>query len=422
MAALIPILRPCRLALALLLASLLGACGTASSNKAEPEALRGTTFVMIGTRGHTEISRAVQEEQGRLLDLLDADFQTLHPETQLQVDLFREASLPAVVADRSRDGLGPDLILVGSGIARSLMDAGLSRPVPLTAELRRLIPAHLLAQVVRGADQLVGIPVLLEPQLACFDRRRLAQSPSSLSALEALDERGIEVGLPIDAFDLYWTVGAYGAHSAMARLTRGAPLSAADQQTLLRWLRWLRTVNLRERVNFFNSQEDLLQGLLAGRLDWISCRSTHFERLQRVLGPRFGVALLPSGPGGPATPLIRQRVWVFGRDSSPGQRRLAEDFVRFSLTPTMQRFLTLHTRSMLPVSREVEPPSGGSPVLRAMVASEQQSWVREAIGPELRGDDPRLERQRRLFLSLIYSELSPEQVLQKLMLLRGRGR
>jgi arabinogalactan oligomer/maltooligosaccharide transport system substrate-binding protein len=229
------------------------------------------------------------------------------------------------------------------------------------------------------------------------------------------------VGLPIDAFDLYWTVGAYGAHAAMARLTRGQPLSAVDQQTLLAWLRWLRQVNLRERVNFFNSQEDLLQGLLAGRLAWISCRSSHFERLQRVLGPRFGVALLPSGPGGPATPLIRQRVWVFGRDSSASQRRLAEAFVRFSLTPTMQRYLTLFTRAMLPVSREVEAPSGGSPVLQAMLASERQSWVREVIGPELQGDDPRLERQRRLFLSLIYSELSPEQELQQLIVLRGRN-
>ena len=57
-----------------------------------------------------------------------------------------------------------------------------------------------------------------------------------------------------------------------------------------------------------------------------------------------------------------------------------------------------------------------------MVASERQSWTREAIGPELKSDDPRVERQRRLFLKLIYSELSPEQVLRELMALRGGGR
>ena len=323
--------RSWRVGLALLLVSLLSACGDATSGRFGQRVLRGTTFVMIGSRGHAQISKAVLEEQERLLQLLDDDFRTLHPETRLQLDLFQETVLPSVVASRSRDGLGPDLMLVSSGTARSLMDAGLSRPVPLSAELRRVIPATLLSQVAEGPDQLVGVPVLLEPQLACFNRARLPQGPTSLAHLEALSEQGIEVGLPIDAFDLYWTVGALGANGAMARLSRGQPLDAADQGALLGWLRWLRAVNLRERVNFFSTQEDLLQGLLAGRLDWISCRSTHFERLQRGLGSRFGVALLPGGPGGAATPLIRQRVWVYGRNSSPGQRRLAEAFVRFSL-------------------------------------------------------------------------------------------
>ena len=219
-----------RAGLALLLVSLLSACGDATSGRFGQRVLRGTTFVMIGSRGHAQISKAVLEEQERLLQLLDDDFRTLHPETRLQLDLFQETVLPSVVASRSRDGLGPDLMLVSSGTARSLMDAGLSRPVPLSAELRRVIPATLLSQVAEGPDQLVGVPVLLEPQLACFNRARLPQGPTSLAHLEALSEQGIEVGLPIDAFDLYWTVGALGANGAMARLSRGQPLDAADQQ------------------------------------------------------------------------------------------------------------------------------------------------------------------------------------------------
>jgi len=94
-------------------------------------------------------------------------------------------------------------------------------------------------------------------------------------------------------------------------------------------------------VNFYKQQELLLQGLMNGQLDWISCSSTNLARLRKALGDRLGVAVLPSGPAGAATPLLRYRLWVFGPDSNPQQQRIAEAFVRLSLTPTMQRFLTL---------------------------------------------------------------------------------
>ena len=381
--------------------------------------LKGTAYVVIGSYGQERLSQAVVEEQEELVRLLQTDFQQLHPGVSLQVALSREGDITKELAARNRDGLGPDLLLVSGTVARELERLGLSQPVPMNAELRRLLRPRLRDRISDSRHQLAGVPMLLEPQLACFNRQRLAASPATLAALEASSERGIEVGMSVDAIDLYWTVGAAGANDALMAATRGERLSPAQQQAVLGWLRWLRSANMRERVNFFNHQEALLQGLINGQLDWITCRSTSLGRLRKVLGERLGVAVLPGGPGGAPTPLMRQRVWVFGLDSSPRQRQIAEDFARFSLSPMMQRYLTLHTQQMLPVSREVSMPAGGSPVLRAMVTSELQSRAADGISARLKSGDPRLERVSQLVMELIFAERTPEQARSELVLLLG---
>lgn len=281
------------------------------------------------------------EEQKELVRLLEEDFQTLNPDVRLELMLYREEEIPRVMAARHRDGLAPDLLLVSGTTARELMRRGLTKPVTLTPQLTGLLDARLRKRFSAGPQQLLGVPMLVEPQLACFNRSRLAQSPTTLAALEEASERGIEVGLPINTLDLSWTVGAWGADTALIQAASGHRLSPPQQAAVRRWLRWLRDANMRQRVNFYKQQELLLQGLMNGQLDWISCSSTNLARLRKALGDRLGVAVLPSGPAGAATPLLRYRLWVFGPDSNPQQQRIAEAFVRLSLTPTMQRFLTL---------------------------------------------------------------------------------
>jgi len=415
-------LRSCTgLAGLLSLASLALLLGCARRVDPQPgrQALQGTAFVLIGSYGQVRLTQEVVEEQKELVELLEADFQQLHPGVTLAIELTHESRITRELEARSRDGLAPDLLLVNGSIARELHRKQLSRPVPLTPELRQLLRPQLRERIGSGPNQLVGVPVLLEPQLACFNRRRLPTSPTSIAALEAASEDGIEVGMALDAIDLYWSVGALGANAALINASQGRRLTPGEQEAALGWLRWLRSANMRERVNFFVHQEALLQGLLQGQLDWITCRSTSLGRLRSQLGDRLGVAVLPGGPGGAATPLLRQRMWVFGRESSRRQRQIAEAFSRFSLTPMMQRYLTLHTQELLPVSREVSMPTGGSPVLQAMVRSELQSRAADGISTRLKSGDQRLERISRLLLELIFAERTPEQARAELLVLLG---
>lgn len=390
-----------------------------STDPAQEKRLRGTAYVVIGSYGQDRLTAAVVKEQEELVRLLEEDFQLLHPGVKLKLTLYREDDIPGELAARDRDGLAPDLLLVSGTTARELFRQELSTAVEPDPQLNKVLWSHLRERIAIKDQQLVGVPMLIEPQLACFNRDRISRSADTLAALEAASEQGIEVGMPINTLDLYWTVGALGANQALVRATWGKPLTAAENQSVLAWLEWLQMANMRERINFYSHQEDLLQGLMEGQLDWITCRSTSLGRLRKALGSRLGVAALPSGPGGQPTPLLRYRMWVFGRNSSPGQKRIAEAFTRFSLSPVMQRYLTLHTQEMLPVNREVSMPTGGSPVLQAMVTSEQQSRAADGMSNQLRSGDPRLEQVSALLRKLIFAESSPSQARGELLKLLG---
>ncbi len=398
---------------------------TAQSPAADPagatapqDELRGTLFLAIGIDAAQGVTSAMLQEQKRQSTALVQAFRQLHPGVTVTVAVYREDQLDRELAARHAAGFGPDLLLVNGSTALNLESLGLVRPMrfpsPVTAQL---FPA-VLRRAQRPDGSLVAMPVFLQPQLACFNRRRLRTSPSDLAGLLRASERGVEVGLAITPGELFWTAGSLGAAQSLQRAAGGQRLSSGDHRAILGWLRWLQTANLLERVNFFTDDETLIRGMVAGRLDWIPCRSSSMSRLRHSLGDQLGVAALPGGPGGPATPINRLRMLAFGVDSSPEQRRLAEALARFSINPLIQRNLTVSTQELLPVNRYVPAPVASSAVLGALVAAQRQGGeASNRIAHELPASDPRFPRLLREMVRLVFGEVTPEQATDALIAL-----
>jgi hypothetical protein len=216
-----------------------------------------------------------------------------------------------------------------------------------------------------------------EITLACFDRRRLAQAPTSLDQLLAVAASGKPIGLAVEPSSLWWTAGALGAQGALAPIFTGNPRAvssseASDRSALETWLLWLRQTTLQSRVDLASGPQDLTVGLESGRLAWIPCYSLTLRRLERTMGDHLGVAPLPSGPGGLPTPLSTLRIWSLGVDSSPRQRRLALSLMELSLNPLVQRQLTLGTKMVLPANRFVPIPVASSGKLAAIEQAQRQ--------------------------------------------------
>ncbi|MEB3193644.1 MAG: extracellular solute-binding protein [Cyanobacteriota bacterium] len=360
-----------------LLTALVGAgvsgCGMEPpSPEAQGRTLRGTVVMAMGITSDETIDGELSEGlKSRLASTL-REFRLMHPHAHVQLQLFPEHELLEQTRFRTAAGLSPDLLFISNSTASDLQRAGLIRSVRMPPTLlARMDPAE--ARRFQGPNgELTSVPVLLMPQLACFDRRRLARSPATLDALLQESGQGLRVGLPLDGFNLAWTFGSLGVVESVEQLFAGQPATDERRQALGRWLSWLQQADQTQDVNFQLSQSQLIHDLGQGQLDWTSCRSTHLARLKNDLGRHLGIATLPWGPGGPPSPLSRQRVLAFGRNSSPSQRQVAEALARFLLTPLTQRNLAVQKQEVLPVLDAQRLPTNRKGTLRLLALAQNQ--------------------------------------------------
>jgi arabinogalactan oligomer/maltooligosaccharide transport system substrate-binding protein len=367
---------------------------------------------------------SIQQTQGlrRQLDRLQDDFRRLRPRTLLQLVFLPEDRLAEELVRRESSGLGPDLVLSNGDTAIDLAKRNLTRAVTMPDQvLHRLSPA-LLADFRADDGRIIALPVMTEPQLACFDRRRLPAAPRDTEELLTLSARGVQVGLAIEPVSLFWSSGSLGANNALAAATAGAPLSAGQRRAVVEWMGWLVNANLQQRVTFYANNAQLEEELGKGRADWIPCRSASLQNLRESLGDRLGVAPLPDGPQHRASPVNRLKAWSFGRNSSPRQRRTAEAFASFSTNPLVQRNLTIGSRANLPVNRFVQVPVQSSEELRVLVAAKEQANDSLSIASLVRGRPEVLSQAQDTISQLVFGELTPEQAASRFITILGRGR
>jgi ABC-type glycerol-3-phosphate transport system substrate-binding protein len=400
-----------------LLAWLLSGCSSTSNR----DALRGRIFLAIGASYSDRLSPTVIEERISQVNQLIKGFQALHPEVEAEINVFREGDLQQAIARRNATGLGPDLIFLDGMTAHSLALAGMVRPMRFPRSTTEQIEPASFDRLRLKNGSFAGLPLLLEPQIACFNRARLAQSPSSLQSLLELAETGIEIGFSLESAGLYWTAGPLGAAPALKALALGQPITQAQHRQIRYWLKWIQTAQLLQHINYSGQEEDLVQGLMKGRLDWIPCHSNSLVRLRQALGKRLAVASLPGDFAGPATPITRERVWAFGVNSSANQRRIAEAFATFTVNPLIQRSLTISIQNQLPVNRHVPPPVASSAVLGAMVTSEQQGQASDEMVKLVPPLDQRRRQLAQLMMRLVFGEISPDQATDALIKELGDG-
>lgn len=357
------------------------------------------------------------------LDLLRQPFLELHPSVRIQFIPFDEEQLIWQVRRRTMFGLGPDLILVRDPMALELRRLELSRPATAPADLLHQIDPAAIQRLRQPDGQLAGLPLLLQTEQACFNRRLLPESPATLGALLQASAVGVPVGLSLAPRELAWLLGGFGAADAITAAVRGERPSPQSQAALVRMLQWLADANLQKQVSVFTSQEPMLQQFAAGELAWIPCHSGDLARLRRHLGGDLGVGSLPRGPSGEATPINTLMVWAFGRNSSARQRDTAERWARFSITPTVQRRFTLQTSGNLPVNLLFPVPVDTSATLRTLETTRQQA-SRSPVAEVVRGmDRNQLALMRRLINDVAFQTMAPGAAAERLVkgLIAGAG-
>ena len=371
--------------------------------------------------GADQLSR---QSLNRLSSQMAREFMQNNPGVNLHLRYIPEAQLLDILSARSSLGVGPDLMITRAAPAQALAQKGLSRPSELTpAQLAPLAIKYLAG--FRQGHRYLALPFLVQPSLACYDRRRIDAPPQRLGDLVRLASEGKRIGLPLLFNELLWTATGFGAEDPLIRLLDGARasngkpgLEPADRKAALAWLQWLYRANVEPTLKFLDNGDQLVQALEAGKLDWISCNATAIRRLRRDLGANLAVSPLPrTKDGEPSRAFARLLLISFGRDSNPEERRVAQKFALFVLNDYSQNNLMERAVGNMPVNQTVIVPVKNAPELAAMEQS-----LASSIVPDFRsgvGVTRLAQPISQLLKQTIYGDLRPAEALQQIEALAG---
>ena len=380
--------------------------------------------------GADQLSR---ESLNRLASQMAREFMQNNPGVNLHLRYIPEAQVLDTLSARSSLGVGPDLMITRAAPAQALAQKGLSRPSDLgPAQLDPLAIKYLPG--FRQGHHYLALPFLVQPTVACYDRRRISTPPQRLDDLVRLAGEGKRIGLPLLFNELLWTSTGFGAEDPLIRMLDGAgssgaqpDLAPADHKAALAWLQWLYRANVEPTLKFLDNGDELVQALQSGKLDWISCNATAIRRLRRDLGANLAVSPLPrTNDGEPSRAFARLLLISFGRDSNPEERRVAQKFALFVLNDFSQNNLMERAVGNMPVNQSVIVPVKNAPELAAMEQSLASSIVpnfRSGVGVT-RSAQPISQ----VLKQTIYGDLSPAEALKQIEALapasqpEGQGR
>ena len=345
---------------------------------------------------------------------------SVDPTIRPQLTLSSQKNFVDEIADQTRSGFGPDLLITDSDTALELYQRKLVDPIALSAEDRVDTPSYLFDLVTARDGQLVGRPVNQFVQLACFNKERLTSPPQSLKEMEQ-DSEDNNFGMALQLKDLFWSAEAFDAGEAMEAALSKLPPDPERQAKVTQWLQWLENASYQQNIRFLNDQRSLREALVAGELDWITCWSSSLRELREQMQDKLALAPLPKGPSTKLKAATKLQVWALGRNSSPTQREKALVMIDFITKPWAQKTYALAGRNSLPVNRKAakivaSKIPGGT---EALVMYAQQSLKENAAKGQSKArvfrDPERYETISDALLDTIYDVSSPEESTQKIL-------
>ena len=361
------------------------------------------------------LDTSTQNDFRQRIELIIRDFRKIKPNVEVQVALYQRANLKRELQRRDASDLGPDLVVTDAPQANQLLSDGLTEPLPFQTFNRQQTDEALWERVKLNDGRITAQPIVIYPQIACFNRETVETPPTTLQELLQQGASGTRVGLAVNFSELLWTAGSLGAIQSLANASDGQKLSAQNTETMVGWLAWLQRASAQQNITFFQDQGQLENLLNDGELDWVSCNSNSLLRLREKMGNNLGVSPLPNGPGGTASPMNALRVLALGANSSPRQRDMAVSLAQFITNPMVQRNLSLRSLAFLPVNPAVAVPVRSSRTLATLVQSRKDSMLHESALAELAHHRNLNRDGSQVLIPLVFGASNPQSSLDSLL-------
>lgn len=288
------------------------------------------------------------ETRAAALNDVVARFQQVYPGTEIVVTAVPANELRTRFIDAARQGFGPDLLLAPSTWLLDLVSDNLVRPVERgVVEIERFIsPAQA---TVQHDGSIFGMPLAIETQALYYNTSLVDQPPATLDELlrQAADD-GLGAAINTRFAESFWGIGAFGGQffDADGRLL-------LDGGGYASWLNWLRRAQDAPGMVLGTDTAALRDLFVRGQVAYYVDAPAALPMLSEALGPnQLGVTLLPSGPAGPAAPLLHSHALLFSAASSASQADLAQRLAQF-ITNAEQSAALMRRLEIVPANRQV---------------------------------------------------------------------
>ena len=335
----------------LLTAGLLVACSTTievSDNPNKIENQLSGTIIFWQSFSRSELTESLISKYREVFAKYIEKFTQLYPQVKIITEFIEEEQLVKELERELEKGLGPDLIYTRSVNILPLIKT--KALLPLEEDSLDFLQFRFEAlDQVFYQDKIYGVPLDLNTQVLCYNKKKVKELPKTLSELINQSRAGYSVGMLSSFGDAFWGTQIFG----------GQLLDAQGRVILdqgwgwVRWMEWLK--NARNEPNFILNEDSfvLQNAFIEEGLAYNVCWSYQIPFLRESLGvDKFGVALLPGEGDKKAAPPLIVNGLLFSSTSSNNQHQIALKFAEFLANTQQQTALAAKLRSLIPANRE----------------------------------------------------------------------
>ena len=198
-------------------------------------------------------------------------------------------------------GGGPDMFVAPNDSLGDDARAGLIADITdlATSKLGDYGPLSIEGMQVDG--KLYGIPESLKAVVFWYDKSKITTPPATTDELKALMDAGTPIGISFGCYHSWGFFGAFGGN-----IFDSSWKVVADQNTgvsdAMAYLNGLYQTALKN--GWPKTDSDGLAPFSEGKIYGITNGNWAMGDYQKALGDNLGIAPLPAGPKGPATPLL----------------------------------------------------------------------------------------------------------------------
>jgi arabinogalactan oligomer/maltooligosaccharide transport system substrate-binding protein len=198
-------------------------------------------------------------------------------------------------------GGGPDMFIAPNDSLGDDARAGLIADITDLATSKLGDYAPLSVQGMQVDGKLYGIPESLKAVVFWYDKTKIATPPATTDELKTMMEAGTPIGISFGCYHSWGFFGAFGGNifDSTWKVTADQGTGVSDAMAYLNSLYQIAKTN-----GWPKTDSDGLAPMKEGKIYAITNGNWAMGDYRASLGDNLGVAPLPAGPKGPATPLL----------------------------------------------------------------------------------------------------------------------